>query len=135
IRLCRGRLYASAITLTEEMVGDEPARFPQSRRCRRTHYCHCASSQSDLIDHRQTDQGLPPRADSLLQTRAGKKEEMTPRDPADRATAYFPFPSRTKVNSFGGAVGPFGAFPGTAPGAAGGALGNGGSTCPWPPRK
>src|SRR3989442_9510602 len=46
-----------------------------------------------------------------------------------------PFPSRTKVNSFGGTVGPVGALPGTAPGAGGGALGSGGSTIPWPPRK
>src|SRR5215510_6729379 len=45
------------------------------------------------------------------------------------------FPSRTKVNSFGGAVPPAdAAFPGTAPGAGGGAFGNGGSTMPWPPR-
>src|SRR2546427_12170524 len=46
-----------------------------------------------------------------------------------------PFASRTKVNSFGGTVGPVGALPGPAPGAGGGALGSGGSTIPWPPRK
>src|SRR4029434_2522913 len=43
-------------------------------------------------------------------------------------TPYFgsvPFPSKTKVNSFGGTVGPAGAFPGTPPGAGGGALGSG----------
>src|SRR4030095_11753590 len=45
------------------------------------------------------------------------------------------FPSRTKVNSFGGTVGPAGALPGTAPGAGGGALGSGGNTIPCPPRK
>src|SRR5436853_6891070 len=52
--------------------------------------------------------------------------------------SYFgsvPFPSRTKVNSFGGTVDPVGALPGTAPGAGSGALGSGGSTVPWPPRK
>src|SRR6516164_11605348 len=55
--------------------------------------------------------------------------------PVSRYFGKVPFPSRTKVNSFGGTVGPAGAFPGTAPGAGGGALGNGGNTIPWPPRK
>src|SRR5438094_4929173 len=58
--------------------------------------------------------------------------------PCSRVFPYFgstPFPSRTKVNSLGGTVGPAGALPGTPPGAGGGAFGSGGSTIPWPPRK
>src|SRR5207302_3056178 len=80
--------------------------------------------------------GLQPWLHSVAATRLGYQG----RSPClvMSADSYFgsvPFPSRTKVNSFGGTVGPAGALPGTAPGAGGGALASGGSTIPWPPRK